>query len=323
MQQQRDWTRHVGERVVVRVRAPGGRTRDVLGDLLDADDTRLTIHTRRGPEEVQVADVLAGRPVPPPPVRAAAPHRSLSVTALETVMARHWQAPETARLGDWLLRAGEGFTNRANSVLPLGEAGRPAEAAVAAAADWYRARGLPPRAALPGDPGLAAAAEAFAAAGWAPIPGAGAHVLTAPTASLRSAADPPPGLSTRLTAEPDAAWLARYHYRGQQLPPIGRALLLSAPRQVFAAVRDGGETVAIARGSLAAGWAGLTAVEVDPDLRRRGLARYLMGVLAEWAWREGALSTYVQVGETNEPALTLYEAAGFERHHSYAYLESP
>ena len=42
---------------------------------------------------------------------------------LEGAAALHWQAPETERLGDWLLRAAEGFTGRANSALPVGDPG--------------------------------------------------------------------------------------------------------------------------------------------------------------------------------------------------------
>ena len=46
------------------------------------------------------------------------------IEALERAAARHWQAPETERLGEWLLRAAAGFTGRANSALPLGDPGR-------------------------------------------------------------------------------------------------------------------------------------------------------------------------------------------------------
>lgn len=326
------WLPHVGTRVVVRVRTPSGGFRDVLGELLAARDGRLRVLTRRGEESVDAADVVAGKPVPPAPVRAAPPHRALSALALETVMARHWQAPETHRLGGWLLRASEGFTGRGNSVLPLGDPDRPLPDAVEAVTAWYRDRGLEPRAALPvpapgsdePDAGpLLAAAEAFAAAGWTVIPGAGADVLTAPTAELRVPRPLPPGLTLELLDEPDAAWLDAYHYRGQPLAPVARRLMLSAPAQVFAAVRSGGATVAIARGSFGAGWAGLTAVEVDPAFRRRGLAGALLTAVASWAWDRGAMSTFLQVGEINGPALRLYLDSGFDRHHTYSYLRPP
>ena len=53
------------------------------------------------------------------------PAAPVDVLALEEVAARGWPAPDTRWLGRWLLRAAEGFTGRANSVLPLGDPGRP------------------------------------------------------------------------------------------------------------------------------------------------------------------------------------------------------
>jgi hypothetical protein len=71
------------------------------------------------------------------------------IQALERDAARHWQAPDTEPLGEWLLRAADGFTGRANSALPLGDPGRPLPEAVTAVAEWYRRRGLRPMIVLP------------------------------------------------------------------------------------------------------------------------------------------------------------------------------
>jgi GNAT superfamily N-acetyltransferase len=320
------WQDHLGSRIVVRVRSATG-LHDVLGDLLEATDDRLRVLTRRGQVDVERAAIVAGHPVPPAPSRAAPPHRALSVGSLELTMARHWQAAEQDWLGGWLLRASGGFTRRANSVLAVGEPGMPMHVAVLEVSDWYADRGLRPIAAAPeprldedNTEQLLAAAGAFEVAGWRPIAGAGALVLTAATGEVRGAARQPTGLLPQLHDRPDAAWLARYHYRGQSVPAQGVALLLSAPEQVFASVRDGERVIGVARGSLAERWAGLTALEVDPEYRRRGVASALLAAIAEWAWQRAARSIYVQVGETNEIGRQLYFSAGFEPHHTYAYL---
>ena len=57
--------------------------------------------------------------------------------------AEHWQGAEQSRLGGWVLRAAGGFTGRANSALPLGDPGMPAERAVAEVQAWYCRRRLP------------------------------------------------------------------------------------------------------------------------------------------------------------------------------------
>jgi ribosomal protein S18 acetylase RimI-like enzyme len=321
------WQDHIGHRIVVRIRAAGG-VRDVLGDLLAADADRLRVRTRRGEVDVDPASIIAGHPVPPAPTRAAPPHRALSVGGLELLMAQHWQADEQDWLGGWLLRATGGFTNRANSVLAVGEPGMPLDVAVTEVSDWYAERGLRPVAAMP-EPGLdepdaeqlLTAAGAFQAAGWSPIEGAGALVMTAPTGEARGAAvGLPAGLSSQLQDAPDPAWISQYHYRGQPVPEHGVRLLTSAPEQVFASIRDGERVVGVVRGSLAERWAGLTAMEVDPQYRRRGLALALVALIAQWGWQRGVRSIFLQVSDANTAAQALYRGAGFTTHHRYDYL---
>ena len=53
------------------------------------------------------------------------------------------------KAGGWLLRAGDGFTGRANSALAVGDPGVPLDDALAAVCDWYHARGLPAMLAVP------------------------------------------------------------------------------------------------------------------------------------------------------------------------------
>src|SRR6476661_8882761 len=89
----------------------------------------------------------------------------LDVAALERLAARSWRGLEEEPFGDWLLRAGGGFTGRANSVLVVGDPPTDLTSAVAAVADWYTARGLRPRAQVP-VPGGEAADAALDAAGW-------------------------------------------------------------------------------------------------------------------------------------------------------------
>ena len=191
----------------------------------------------------------------------------VSIAELEAAAAQGWRAPEEAALGGWLLRAAEGFTGRANSALAVGDPGLPLAGALTAVCDWYAARGLPPMAAVPhplGRPGDSHVGRFLGQRGWGVRPGP-AVVMTAATAEVAHSV---PADAAELRPEPDQAWLDLYHYRGRQLPPIARRLLLSAPFQAFASIRRDGGTVAIGRVAVAAGWGGLTAVEVHPGYRR-------------------------------------------------------
>jgi hypothetical protein len=173
------------------------------------------------------------------------PPTIISLTDLEAAAALSWRAPEQDRLGGWLLRAADGFTGRANSALPIGDPGLPLATAVQTVCAWYEARGLPPMMTVPfgmdGPPGSPLDRH-LEALGW-PLRRGPAVVMTAgPRAVARCAG---PTAAVEVAAEPDDDWLAMYHYRGDDLPPIAHRLLMSAPWQAFASVREAGRTIAI------------------------------------------------------------------------------
>jgi N-acetylglutamate synthase len=254
----------------------------------------------------------------------------ISITDLEAAAAGGWRAPEQAALGDWLLRAAAGFTGRANSALAIGDPGMPLPAAIEQVGRWYAARGLPAMVSVPFPLRRPHASEVdrfLAARGW-PVRAGSATVMTADIHAVarQAAAIEAPGMAgvqVQISAEPDDGWLAAYHYRGQAPPPIARRLLMSAPWQAFGCVRAGGAAIAIGRVAVAAGWAGLTAIEVDPRHRRRGLARAVTAALAAAALGHGATRIYLQVQDGNAAARTLYQRVGFADHHGYRYRRAP
>jgi N-acetylglutamate synthase len=245
-------------------------------------------------------------------------------------------------LGDWLLRADGGFTGRANSALPLGDPGLPLAEAVDEVEAWYRARGLPPMIVIPGplgaatpDGGLAGDPldALLAARGWRVRSAPAVVMMTADAGQAGGTrrsmgGQPGPEVSgaaraVRFAAQPDETWLARYHYRGEELPARAVRLLLSAPWQAFASLAVDGETAAVGRVSVAAGWAGITAVDVDPRYRRRGLGTLMTRALAGEAARQGVRRVFLQVEEDNLAARALYARCGFAGVHRYHYRVAP
>lgn len=307
----------LGRRVVVRRRLPdsGPRPRyaDVLGELVDLDDDTLTVRRRDG-ELVTVAraEIVAAKPVPPQARRRWPDDRRL-----EEVAARGWQALESERLGDWLLRASHGFTGRANSLLPLGEPDRPLPAALDFVTRWYAERGLPPLAQVP----LPLAAEvdaALAAAGWRAFNPT--DVLVATIDDMLAACPEQPALGpVHHEHEPSAAWLASYQYRGRPLPDGAIRVLTNVADPTFADLADEEGLLGVARGCVDEGWLGVTALTVAERARRRGVARVLMRALALWGRECGARRVYLQVAEDNAAALGLYAGLGFITHHRYHY----
>lgn len=243
------------------------------------------------------------------------------IAAFERMAAQHWQGTERAQLGDWLLRAAGGFTGRANSALPLGDPGRPAEQAIDEVESWYTRRGLTPLIALAMWPGAPPGhlENLLIRRGWR-LRSSPAVVMTARSALIAGHRQDP---SLTVAGEPDAEWLALYRFHGKPTPPAALAVLLSAPSQLFASLRRDGRTVATGRLSLAGGWAGITAVEVDPAWRRAGLGTAVTAGLAAQAAARGVQDIFLQVEEDNAAARALYERCGFTRHHRYHYRLPP
>lgn len=305
----------LGRRVVVRRRAGGGgpaRWTDVVGVLVGSGPGSVTVRRRDGSlVEVARPEIAVVKPVP------AAPR---DVLALEEVAAAGWPAPHRRWLGRWLLRAADGWTGRANSVLPLGDPGLPLDAALAEVAAWYAGHGLPARVVVP-RPGRELLDAALAERGWTAY-----NPTQVRTADLEVLLRdwPAPELETEVGPEPSAEWLGLYHYRGgADLPPVAGRILTASRDAGFALLRDGGRPVAVARGSVDDGWVGVTAVEVAADRRRQGLGTAVMRAVLGWAAGRGATGVYLQVAEENTAALALYDRLGIPPHHDYHYRLAP
>ena len=74
----------------------------------------------------------------------------------------------------------------------------------------------------------------------------------------------------------------------------------------------GSEVVGYAVMSVAAGEAHLLNICIAPDLRRRGIGRRLLQHMLAAARQAGAECLYLEVRPSNQEAMRLYRAAGFE-----------
>jgi GNAT superfamily N-acetyltransferase len=333
----------VGKRISVRQldeHAPKSeKFTDTVGVLTSWDDGVLVI-TRRSGESVRIPEstLVAGKVVPTrhpttapqggasrhvttAPARRRGP--AASYEELARVAARAWQPVERERLGEWELRAAAGFTRRANSVLPLGDPGVPLDEALSLVRDWYAARGLP--AYIQTATGAEGTQELLCgeleARGW--VREVSAELWIGALAPIGDVPDPDPARAVVLSREADEAWLGRYQRKG--VGEVALKVLGSGPSVWFATVAgtDPGIPAAIGRCVIDGRWAGFAAVEVDPSLRRQGLATTVMAALARQALTEGASAAWLQVEADNTGARALYAGMGFTAHHAYHHYRLP
>ena len=299
----------------------GPHLTDVVGELLAADDASLTVRTPRGDVVITRADVVAAKVVPPRPVRRGAPHRAVGTADLERVMVEGNPPVERERLGGWLLRAGGGFTGRANSALPLGDPGLPLDEAVAVAERWYDDRGLRRLVTVFGPTGFAVEddplGDLLLGRGYRTL--VRTLVMTAPSSGTP---EPhlPPGCRLLVEDTMTDTWFAAAGDRVAARAEAARAVLTGPREQSFLSVVEAGRTVAVARVPTNDGWSGVFGVQVRSDHRRRGLGRALTVAATSLARARGDRSVYLQVERSNTAAVALYETLGFSTHHEYVYL---
>lgn len=254
----------------------------------------------------------------------------LDIGALQGLMARTWPGLEHGAVGEWKLRAGEGFTARANSALVVGDPGVGLGEALDLVERWYRERGLTPRVQIPasvdGSRGLwDALGEECELRGWIAEPWAlvlvrRCHARARDGGATREPVGPGrTDLDLTWMREPDDTWLDLYHHRGSTLPESARQVITAAPADYLTAGLKG-ELVGIGRVALADQVAVLTAIEVVPHARRRGIGALITHALAARGGESGANLVALQVFADNDVAVRLYRRLGYTDHHRYRYF---
>lgn len=237
---------------------------------------------------------------------------------LDRLAGRGWPALETEQLGGWTLRASEGVTNRANSVLASAVTPH-LDDAIGRAEAWYAERGLPAvlQVSPASPPGLATALGRRRYCEHSPtdilVAGRETVAAGASVSSVIDVADaPPPGWL-------DTWWEVDGRGGDRERDVVAR--ILSGGPALYAWSGDPAAPDAVARLALVGEWGGLYAVATLPRARRRGLASGLAGALAVAASDRGVEKLWLQVLADNSAAHALYAGLGFVRASGYAYWE--
>jgi ribosomal protein S18 acetylase RimI-like enzyme len=247
------------------------------------------------------------------------------VRRLEEFAARAWPAARVEELDGWRLRADDGVTRRANSVLANTSADRlPLAEKLARVEQFYARERLPARyqlcpASLPPDLDGMLAARGYRAV-------APTAVQVAPLAAVRAAALSGLADRARVADRLEDGWFATYcradGFRGAEAERRGGILRRIARPTGYALLELDGQIAAVGLGVAEGDWVGLFCMATCPEFRRRGAATAVLHALAHWGERHGAAHAYLQVMDDNAPARGLYTRAGFRTLYHYHYREA-
>lgn len=236
--------------------------------------------------------------------------------AIERAALKAWPGLETEWDGQWVRRAANGYTKRANSVQSL-DPTDDAHAAerIAAAEAWFGARGLPPVfrvTPLAGPNTLAALDDAR----WDSVDHS--YLVAMPLVPVEADA------RARLFLPRDLAFLSaqrRLQGYGEPTTEKLRAVLaaLTVPARGVVVFTDEGEPVAAGLMAVADGIVITGNVVTSPAHRRQGYAAAMMRTGLNWAREAGAGVAALNVAAENVPARALYAGLGYRRQYDYRY----
>lgn len=220
----------------------------------------------------------------------------------------------------WVLRASGTDTRRANSVTQLERGRLPLAEKVAFCEDWYREQKQPPIFRLTSaisDPDL----DVLLASNGYKREG-GTHIMTMPLAELpaerkdetaplveRSVTE---GIGDFHRLKGSSAALAQQDLKRQQQ--------WDKPQAYFAVEREG-EVVCSGLARSDGEYVGVFNMRTADHERGKGHATRLVGALLAWGARQGARQAFLQVEQSNVPALKVYRRFGFAPCYDYWYRE--
>ncbi|WP_299089587.1 N-acetyltransferase [uncultured Metabacillus sp.] len=129
-------------------------------------------------------------------------------------------------------------------------------------------------------------------------------------------------------SEPDDTWIEEFikleGFSSNRQEAYAHIFSSIKPLKTFLRISDQEETIGLGTVVLEDGWACISNIVVNRQHRRKGTATYLMNVLTKWAYENGGHHMYLQVIQTNHPAIELYKKLGFtplSKHHYRILLD--
>ena len=301
----------IGQRFSIRLHDPAGGYRDVVGHL----KTATSLINRKGqeisfdPEQIFVWREIVERPT----LAGKGAPLTLRVLELDQICNLTWPATEELENSGWLMRAANGVTNRANSVLPL-EANLEVGALtdfdkkLAVAQEFYKARNLPTifQVALPTWQVLSDKLRSIGA-----VETLCGNTMVADITS--SSQIVPAEFEIMQSNQPNDEWLAVQ-------PAPGIEKIMSGCAATYLTVVKSGQAIATCRFALANDWSSITRVYVHQDFRGQGLGKTIVAAALEASFEQGATKAVLQVDASNAIAIGVYESLGFNFHHEYSFL---
>jgi GNAT superfamily N-acetyltransferase len=236
--------------------------------------------------------------------------------ALERAGMKAWPGIEMSQNGSWVLRAANGYTQRANSVQPLDpDDDGDLDTRIAQIRDWYASRGLPPifRMTPLASPKLARTLDA---AGWTSVDHSCSLGMEMPEVV-------PDGHGECLNPFGEQFLDSQRAMQGYSEDKMQKFIALmravTVPMAGVVLYSDDKVAVASSLWGVADGIAVTGNVVTDTVQRRKGFGGAMMRTGLAWAREQGATTAALNVVAENKAGRALYASLGYQWLFDYAY----
>jgi GNAT superfamily N-acetyltransferase len=232
-----------------------------------------------------------------------------------------WPPTKIVFCNGWLLRLSEGITNRANSVLPLSYFGTNLGDDIKFVERIYQKQNLIPTFQLPDSFQPSNLLERLLVQGYRQF--SETMVMKTPLSSV-----------SRIPLKDNCRFVVNQETTSfitalQLLSEAGQERLTGTrkiierivPTKAFFYIFQKNLMVACGLAVSDRSFLGLFNIHTHTDCRRQGFAQSLIMQMLNWGEQNGAKMVYLQVTVQNKPAIALYRKLGFQKDHSYCYLQ--
>ena len=235
-----------------------------------------------------------------------------------------WPASCNYFMDGWIIRFNKGVTYRANSVLPLNWWGENLEESVQKVEKYYTQTNLTSKFMLH---------DNYEPNGLEALLLDRFYKIIMPTSVM--------GTKTRNLPNLGAYSSFNIQYTNDRLPIWYPALIklspwrssekmiviaeiidrIIIPKKRFFYITDNGEIIGAMLAVVDGNFMGLLNLAVEEHSKRKGVATTLIKSAGEWALSQNVKYVYLQVENTNTPAINLYQKLGFQTWYTYRYYE--
>ena len=243
------------------------------------------------------------------------------IKTVEELSLNAWPGLQVLVYDGWILRFANGYTRRANSIIPLYSSTKDPVEKIGFCEKVYGDKGLPTifkltAASEPQELDLLLAERGYRA-----------EALTSVQLLDLARLSDTGQLEVELASIETEDWhtaFCRMHTIGVNQQETHQQIVSAiVPKKCFAAVRLDGQVVGCGLGVLQDEMIGLFDIIVDKAHRRQKYGERIVRALLDWGKGLGGRTAYLQVMCNNSPALGLYGGIGFREEYQYWYRVKP